>query len=359
MLSIAFAPIDITLTGSISGDIFIWKGHILSRVIERAHTGPIFAMYTAAKSNKILTAGKERNSDALIKSWDTTMKESQEFKLSQCPKATIRSVCIGQNGKILVGTQDSDVLEIDPDTAESEVIAHGHSEGELWGLAVCQMSRDFVTASCDKSVCTWSLDNRTLLSKRYLDQKAASTDVSPSGQLVAVGLHNGEFLLLKFEDLSVVAQKRDRSQTIQAIKFSPDETSLAVGSDDNCVDIYDITSPNKGPQRVGSCRGVPSYVTHIDWSTDSKYLQVCSGYYQKLIFEVSNGKIVEDADGITWSSWTSILGEEVQGIWPKNADKGDINTAHVNPSATAVATGDDDGCVKLFGQFPVAEPFVS
>jgi hypothetical protein len=60
MLSIAFAPIDITLTGSISGDIFIWKGHILSRVIERAHTGPIFAMYTAAKSNKILTAGKER-----------------------------------------------------------------------------------------------------------------------------------------------------------------------------------------------------------------------------------------------------------------------------------------------------------
>lgn len=55
----------------------------------------------------------------------------------------------------------------------------------------------------------------------------------------------------------------------------------------------------------------------------------------------------------------SILGEEVQGIWPRNADKADVNTAHVNPSGTAVATGDDYGCVKLFPQFPVSEPYVS
>ena len=55
----------------------------------------------------------------------------------------------------------------------------------------------------------------------------------------------------------------------------------------------------------------------------------------------------------------SILGDEVQGIWPKNADKADVNTAHVNPSGTAVATGDDYGCVKLFPKFPVTEPYVS
>ena len=47
-----------------------------------------------------------------------------------------------------------------------------------------------------------------------------------------------------------------------------------MGSDDACVDIYDISTLEKGPNRVGSCKGIPSYVTHIDWSTDSKYLQV-------------------------------------------------------------------------------------
>lgn len=47
------------------------------------------------------------------------------------------------------------------------------------------------------------------------------------------------------------------------------------------------------------------------------------------------------------------------GIWPRNADKAEVNTAHVNHSGTAIATGDDSGCVKLFDQFPVAEKLVS
>ena len=58
-------------------------------------------------------------------------------------------------------------------------------------------------------------------------------------------------------------------------------------------------------------------------------------------------------------SLSSVLGEEVVGIWPKSADKGDVNTAHLNPSGTAVATGDDFGCVKLFDHFPIPEKFVS
>ena len=51
---------DVTFTGSISGDVFMWKGHILSKVIERAHTGPVFAMYSSIKENKIISGGKER-----------------------------------------------------------------------------------------------------------------------------------------------------------------------------------------------------------------------------------------------------------------------------------------------------------
>ena len=55
----------------------------------------------------------------------------------------------------------------------------------------------------------------------------------------------------------------------------------------------------------------------------------------------------------------SVLGDEVIGIWPKNADKADVNTAHLNHSGTALATGDDFGCVKLFDHFPITEKFVS
>ena len=46
------------------------------------------------------------------------------------------------------------------------------------------------------------------------------------------------------------------------------------------------------------------------------------------------------------------------GIWPRNADKADINTAHLSNSGTAVATGDDFGTVKLFDRFPITEKYV-
>lgn len=55
----------------------------------------------------------------------------------------------------------------------------------------------------------------------------------------------------------------------------------------------------------------------------------------------------------------SILGPEMIGIWPRNADKADVNTACTAHGGNVVATGDDFGVVKLFDHFPVSEKFVS
>ncbi len=56
-------------------------------------------------------------------------------------------------------------------------------------------------------------------------------------------------------------------------RFSPDGRYLAVASDDGCVDFYDIT---QGPtlSRAGFCKGISSFVFQIDFSADSKYIQV-------------------------------------------------------------------------------------
>ena len=58
-------------------------------------------------------------------------------------------------------------------------------------------------------------------------------------------------------------------------------------------------------------------------------------------------------------SFCSILGTEVLGIWPRNADKADVNTACVSHGGNVVATGDDFGVVKMFDHFPVSGKFVS
>lgn len=51
---------NLTFTGTISGDVCVWKDHILNRIVGKAHNGPIFAMYTTLRDGLIVTGGKER-----------------------------------------------------------------------------------------------------------------------------------------------------------------------------------------------------------------------------------------------------------------------------------------------------------
>jgi len=88
-------------------------------------------------------------------------------------------------------------------------------------------------------------------------------------------------------------------------------------------------------------------------------LQVSTGAYKRQVHEVPLGKQVTEAmviEKITWASWTSVLGDEVIGIWPRNADKADVNCACVTHAGLNIVTGDDFGLVKLF-DFPCTEKF--
>ncbi len=43
-----------------SGDVFLWKDVTLSRVIEKAHHGPVFSMFTTLSDGLIVTGAKEK-----------------------------------------------------------------------------------------------------------------------------------------------------------------------------------------------------------------------------------------------------------------------------------------------------------
>lgn len=73
---------------------------------------------------------------------------------------------------------------------------------------------------------------------------------------------------------------------ISDLKFSPDNSMLAVGSHDNAIYIYKISYENgihlKNHKRLNKHS---SYITHLDWSADGCSLHSNCGAYELLFWD--------------------------------------------------------------------------
>uniref|UniRef100_A0A4W3H8Y1 EMAP like 5 n=1 Tax=Callorhinchus milii TaxID=7868 RepID=A0A4W3H8Y1_CALMI len=360
MLAVAFGANNLTFTGTISGDVCVWKEHLLVRIVAKAHNGPVFTMYTTLKDGLIVTGGKERPSKegGALKLWDQELKRCRAFRLETGQVIDcVRSVCRGK-GKILVGTRNAEIIEVGEKNAVCNILINSHMDGPIWGLSAHPTKDVFLSAAEDGTVRLWDIVEKKMLNKVNLGHAARTVVYSPEGDMVAIGMKNGEFIILVVTSLKIWGKKRDRRSAIQDIKFSPNSHFLAVGTCENAVDFYDLTL---GPtlNRINYCRDIPSFVIQLDFSADSKYIQISTGSYKRLVYEVPLGKQVSEQcqiDRITWATWTSILGDEVIGIWSRNLDKADVNCGCVSHSGLNIVTGDDFGMVKLY-DFPCIEKF--
>ncbi|TKS67941.1 Echinoderm microtubule-associated protein-like 6 [Collichthys lucidus] len=343
MLSVAFGANNLTFTGAINGDVYVWREHFLVRVVAKAHSGPVFTMYTTLRDGLIVTGGKERptKEGGAVKLWDQEMKRCRAFQLETGqPVENVRSVCRGKvrdkpmmqsevcqyqllfavvhvdhygnlppvMGKILVGTKDGEIIEVGEKNAASNIMINGHTQGGIWGLATHPFKDVFISASDDGTIRIWDLADKKLLNKVSLGHPAKCTSYSPNGEMVSIGMENGEFIILLVNSLTVWGKKRDRSVAIQDIRFSPDNRFLAVGSVESAVDFYDLSL---GPSlnRIGYCKDIPGFVIQIDFSADSKHIQVCTSTYTRQVHEVPSGKIITEQcvfERITWATWTSL-----------------------------------------------------
>uniref|UniRef100_A0A3Q2E4B0 EMAP like 6 n=1 Tax=Cyprinodon variegatus TaxID=28743 RepID=A0A3Q2E4B0_CYPVA len=344
ILCVASAKDDLTYSGALNGDVYVWKGLGLMRTVQAAHGAGIFSMFSCEEG--FATGGR----DGCVRLWDVDFKPITKIDLREaeqgykvlsfirlCVFSTTCELCCVQ---VMVRERDKPLL-----------IMQGHSEGELWALDVHPKKPLAVTGSDDRSVRLWSLVDHALIARCNMEEAVRSVAFSLDGSQLALGMKDGSFTVLRVRDMTEVVHIKDRKEVIHEMKFSPDGSYLAVGSNDGLVDIYAVAQRYK---KVGECSKSSSFITHLDWSVDGKILQSNDGAGKRLFYWMPMGKPIinkEEVKGQRWASWSSVLGSEVSGIWPKYSDSITINAVDANLSAAVLVTGDDLGLVKLY-RFP-------
>ena len=149
----------------------------------------------------------------------------------------------------------------------------------------------------------------------------------------------------------------------EAIRYSPCENYLAVGSHDNHTYIYKIDEETHEYKQVTKDHAHSAWINAIDWTTDSSFIRTSSGDYEVLYFNVAENKY--DPEGKTntqdktWATNTIKYGEDRKDITPSGVEtKAHIRSVIMSPEGSNLISGDNFGLVNLF-MYPDAKTEVS
>uniref|UniRef100_A0A8C2D3S3 EMAP like 3 n=1 Tax=Cyprinus carpio TaxID=7962 RepID=A0A8C2D3S3_CYPCA len=366
VLCFVFSLTGDVLTGDSEGNILTWgksaadtktlgKGaketfQIMKQT--RAHEGSVFAMCVLQGGAILSGGGKDRK----VIRWSADLAPERECEIPE-KFGAVRTIADVDGEELLVGTTRNAILR---GTFSDGFVAivQGHVD-EMWGLATHPTQNIFISCGNDRQVCVWNAEDHKLDWCTTLEESGLCADFSPNGAVVSVGLSTGRWVVLDLQTKEVVSDLTDGNEQLSVMRYSPDGSFLAVGSHDNLIYIYNVTEGGRRYTRFGKCTGHSSFITHLDWSKDGKYIMSNSGDYEILYWDVASGcKLLRnrfESKDREWASYTCVLGFHVMGVWLEGSDGTDINALCRSHSESMVAVADDFCKVHLF-QYPCPKP---
>jgi len=140
------------------------------------------------------------------------------------------------------------------------------------------------------------------------------------------------------------------------LKFSSDAVYLAAGSGDANIYLYK-SDDKKNYHRQAVCRGHAGSILHIDFSSNSRYIQSNSEDTNLFFWDVEGHRVVDKSvmRDLNWAAMTCTMSWTTQGIWPPGCTYSSINACMALPDIGDIIIGDDSHYVKLFN-YPTLRP---
>jgi WD40 repeat protein len=191
-----------------------------------------------------------------------------------------------------------------------------------------------------------------------------SIDFSPDGRTIASGTWDN---IIQLWDVSTGREiKRFEGHTgdIRSVNFSPDGRTIASGSDDNTIRLWDVSTGRE----LKRFEGHTSRIISVTFSPDGR--TIASGSLDKLIrlWDVSTGRELKRFEGHTNSIRSvnfspdgriivSGSGDKTIRLWDMSTGReikrfeghtGSIRSVNFSPDGRTIASGSDDKTIRLW-----------
>jgi WD40 repeat protein len=283
------------------------------------------------------------------------------------------------------------------------VVVKGHA-ADVKCIATHPTLPIYASVGSDKSILLWSSETNSLLSSVKMREVVYSIAFHPDGEKVAIGLLNGDIVVKKlpkegayadadeWEDVVLKktgnkekkdggggawsarpkrggndkesaggggdddegagrkksVERKDIKHSVTKLMYSPDGNTLIAACRDYFLYVFDVAN---GYKKIAVMKGHSTFVTHMDFSEDSKILQSNDAAREILYWDVMIGKQIAnsyDLRDTEWATWSCVYGWSVQGIWDKNDGEQNILSVARSNDKGVVATGDDHNMINLF-----------
>lgn len=359
------------VVGTVDGNLYRFIGNALDSIV-LAHSGAVNSI--APSSDGLCSAG----ADGYVKIW-TRFLECRlviEMKMLNAVSPNVRCVDWETDmGRILIGTASAEIYEVnagDGENMHKGPVLEGHGGDELWGLAVNPVKEEFCTVGDDAFLRVWDLGTHASVANIALEMPARCCVFSPDGKSLAIGFgcprklsnrqFDGKWIVMDVSDFQVSHEARDSNKWLTDIKYSPNGEIIAMGSFDNKIYVYSVSA---GYALNAVISQHQAFITSIDFSEDSAWLQSNCGGLELNFFEADSGLYIPAASRLrdtVWATQTCTLGWAVQGIWPPQKDGTECTACDCNlfrgEDGVVIASGDNYGRIRLF-RYPSTSAFAA
>ena len=383
--SVAFSEKGYACLGCEDGSVQVFAGGKPAKSFANLHAGKVLSVDYYAGG--IVTGG----SDCVVNVLDKRMDVSKKYTM----KDKVSSVHV-RDDDLLIGTMGAEVYAVRgyaESSAEEpegmELVTAGHSDGELWALATLRDGKSYVTVGEDNEIAVWDVLTHRCLRRSVISEKkgkkpkilrasttsthpvnqcARAIDVSPNNKHIIIGQNSGEVSVYDLKTLKLVvsvdlnsygkrAVKEQHDNWIQCLSYSPSGHAVAVGTHGSVVCILDAAAEY---EVKGTLKGSNSFIAHLDWSDDGRYVQTNDGAYELLFYSVDEDdlartKQITSATAMrdtVWATQTCTLSWSTQGIYDASQGGQEVGSCHVSSDGALCVSGDDRGAVNLF-RYPV------